>query len=180
MNEPDLDTVFLSYLDPDPLKAAEQYLALRKRLILFFRSRGFSDPEDLADEVVLRAFNKCRQPLELESGFAAYVFGIAKFVAMEKYKKPEPEPLPDLETPPPAPGPNAMLPPEMMIALKEHLERLTPAERSLLVGYVSEDRARLAESLGMSSNALRVKISRIRDKLQGASGGGSLKKGANA
>lgn len=70
--------------DPDPEKARASYDLLRKKLTLYFRNRRFEDPEDLADEVIGRAWFRLSGGSTLTSPLFHYCCGIANNVASER------------------------------------------------------------------------------------------------
>jgi hypothetical protein len=70
--------------DPDLEKARESYDLLRRKLTLYFRNRRFEDTENLADEVIARAWFRLSGGSRLTSPLFHYCCGIAKNVASER------------------------------------------------------------------------------------------------
>jgi RNA polymerase sigma factor (sigma-70 family) len=157
----------LAWLDQNRDAAAEKYENIRVRLIKIFACRGCFEAEDLADETINRVTSKLP---EIQAGFegdpARYFYAVAKKILLEHSRPKATPPLPqqsseDEET-------------ELMYQLLELcLEKLTPANRELLLAYYQEEkhvkienRKALAAGLGIALNALRIRAHRIRAWLQ--------------
>ena len=61
-------TDLLQWLDSDPERAAEKYETIRNRLITVLASRGFGNPEQLADDTFDRVASKAAQLIEIYIG----------------------------------------------------------------------------------------------------------------
>lgn len=163
----------LAALAKDRATAGEKYLLLKKNLVRFFETRGFTAADDAADEV----FNRLARKLETEEleNVNTYALGIARMLALELRKSPEQKFSDEL---PPEIG---VLPPDEEHQEKENklkcldkcLSELTLENREIIVGYYKgekrekiENRNRLAETLGIPNNALRNRAVRLRDKLE--------------
>jgi DNA-directed RNA polymerase specialized sigma24 family protein len=157
---------FLKLLDPDPPTAERKYQQLRQKLVFYFRHNRCADPENLADEVILRAFRRLEEGVEAHSGVPAYCFGVAEYVLREERRRPQAQEL--IQEPQPKSTPRAaeLTRSEQSILVGEFLSVLTDAERNLITRYYREDRKKLAESEGLSENGLRVRVFRIHQKLQ--------------
>ena len=157
----------LRLLGPDDELAGENYERIRRSLILFFRSRGCHDGEHLADEAFNRAEKRIGQGVQVEADDpVAYFMGIARLLVYEdrrKHNRPVPEP-------PPAPDH------EGLENLHECHEKcfltLDPDTRGMLIEYCEvehkdkgEKSKQLAGRLGITVNALRLRVFRIRDGL---------------
>lgn len=152
----------LDWLESDREQAGIKYEQIRSRLIKVFTGRGCVDPEDLADETINRVTSKLNEiQNEFTGDRARYFFGVANKVYMEYLRR---KPL----QPPP------QVPPDRGRAELEHrcLERciaqLNPEDRNLLVrDYSQADRRKaIADELGISLNALRIRVYRIRSALK--------------
>ncbi len=169
---------FLALLDPDVLKAEEKYRILRAKLIFFFESRNACDPENLADEVLLRALRRLSQGVEAYSGLNAYCYGVAKNVLSESRRLPREVELPDEIASNVTRHPAKLSTTEQKLLLGELLRNISPKDRDLLTRYYEDDRLALAGNLGMTANALRIVVHRIHKRLheklaaKGASSGG--------
>ncbi len=173
---------FLSSLDIDRDRAGEKYENLRLKLLRFFEWRGAMHPDLLADETLDRVSRKIIQG-EVIYDIPGYVYGVARFVLRESWEKLQKErashdPL-DLST---VADHHANEAEE--IANGDEGERLTkcldhcleslPAEsRELILGYYQlergakiQNRRQLADHLGIPMNALRIRVFRIRERLE--------------
>jgi DNA-directed RNA polymerase specialized sigma24 family protein len=165
-------TALLSRLDPDPEGAAREYERLRRALRRFFDWRGAAAPEDAADEVIDRLAAKV-QTTDVTDVWS-YAHGIARLVFFERGRRPVPVPLdPSLEqrAAPSTLGsePDARLRDCFDLCLAE----LDEASRSLLLAYYEGERSEkirgrrhLAERHGLSENALRSRLHRLRERLE--------------
>ncbi len=162
----------LAALAEDRAAAGEKYILLKKNLVRFFETRGFSAADDAADEV----FNRLARKLETEEleNVNTYALGIARMLTLELRKSPEQkfsDELPEI----------GVLPfdeerretEEKLKCLDKCLSELTLENREIIVGYYKgekrekiENRNRLAEKLGIPNNALRNRAVRLRDKLE--------------
>ena len=186
---------FLGLFDPDPVLAARKCEQLCERLVWFFRRRGCSEPEDLAQDTLMRGFARI-PTVALHVEAAHYFFGIAKMVVLEDRKKArrrnnlvplienltadpdDPEPQDFEATPREAPYGIPSLPrhgglPESLDEaaklLSEGLRRLPRRDARLLIKYVRADakgRAELARQLGISQGTLRTRCCRIQKQLK--------------
>lgn len=155
----------LRWLDPDPERGAQRYEEVRRRLIRFFTCRRCAAAEDLTDETMNRVARRAHEGLEIDGKSVPYLYGVAQNVYLEYIRKKPPVP------PPPPPRPSEEVEREHA-CLEQCLERLRPRSRELIREFYTEDkqakiehRKRLAESLGMTPNALRIQAHRIRGVL---------------
>lgn len=156
----------LLWFDPDRDKAAKKYQTIQFRLVRIFAAKGCSDPEELVDESFNVAALKIDTLLETYVGDPSlYIHGIAKKIFLETKVKPIPDP-------PPAPDPVELE--RRSTCLDQCLDRLTtPAERSLILQYHAKEkqermriRRQIAEELGCTLNALRIKVFHIHARLR--------------
>lgn len=179
MSEPlspeQFDTL-LQRLGPDRELAGTRYEQLRQRLVSLFHYRGCPHPEELADETLDRA---ARRLEEMGSEFvgsdpARFVYGVAWNVARESFRRRSTVPLPERwEGPGTAEPPGAEDEELEKACLDRCLDRLPPAELRLVLGYFEGERgarirrrSELAHELGVSLNALRLKIHRLAGRLR--------------
>jgi len=156
------------WLGPTPEEAAKQYEVIRNRLIAILLKKGCYDPEYLADETINRVTLKLPEIKETYVGNPLWYFiSVARHVRLESLKQKEvyydsvPEPV---------------IQPEPDFArecLRQCLNLLPAEERDLVLDYhMNNKRAkidlhrRMAEELGLSTNALRLRIHRIRVGLE--------------
>jgi DNA-directed RNA polymerase specialized sigma24 family protein len=169
----------LARLDPDPERAWEIYRELWQKLMMYFGHHGYQlEAEELSDEVMSTI---ARMPdLDAIRNVAEFAFGVARNVRMRmprrrRYK---------VELPDPDGLPASKENPENTLVIRLDRERklarfrrcwqeLSRLEQELLSEYypdepggVEERRQRLAQSLGTNKNNLRIKIFRIKEKLE--------------
>lgn len=158
----------LQWLGPTREEGARKYEEVRNRLIRILLKKGCSAPEDLADETVNRVTLKLPQIKETYVGNPLWYFiSVARLVWMESLNPKEfsydsvPEPVikPDVDF--------------ARECLRECLTRLPADQRDLVLDYhVNNKRAKIdlhrqmAEELGLSTNALRLRTHRIRVGLE--------------
>ena len=157
----------LRWLDSDFKRAAEKYEAIRNRLIKVFASRGFDSPEDLADKTFDRVASKAAQLIETYVGDPSiYFFGVARAVMLERTGRPADVIMPAVITD------DKNVSDQAYSCLEKCLEQLTETNRDLIMQYYAvekkkqfDNRKALAQSLGISDNALRLRAYKIRKGL---------------
>jgi DNA-directed RNA polymerase specialized sigma24 family protein len=163
----------LEALDANPDKAAQRYVALRTKLVDLFRWRGLPNPEYLTDETMNRVARRLLEG-ELPRNVAHYAAGVARLVALEAERRAwQFIEYQSGETRPPA----AEVDPEAEARWQcfEHCMSELPRDaRELMLRYEQgsgaariEARRVLAAELGIPLNALRIRIHRMRVKLEG-------------
>lgn len=166
----------LAALHPDRLSASEEYERLRCRLVRFFDWQGASESEQLADTSLDRLAMKLHrgeQILDLRN----YLHGIARMVLREsRNRRVRDEMLLERATrglSEVAPVPESE---ELYHALEQALAELPHQQRALLLAYYSAAshaeqvamRLRMAAENGISANALRNRMLRLRIDLEHA------------
>ena len=167
MSEQEIFDRFLFWLDPNREEAARKYEAIRRKLIKIFICRGCMDAEDLADVTITRVVRKVQEIAETYVGDPALYFsGVARKVSLERFKK-QPISLP----PPIQDSPEEKE--RQHKCLESCLSRLTADNRQVVLDYYKGDktekierRKTMAEKLGINTNALRIRVHRIRAILQ--------------
>lgn len=159
----------LAALDSDRDRAAAAYERLRERLIGLLRWWGASLPEELADETLDRVARKLEAGADVPStSLGAYVRGVGRMVFHEWTRRPRPE--------------HAAIEVAAMIGGDDHqaltmldgcLSTLSADDRRLLLRYYGEGRAsevrrQLADELGVSPTALRIRAHRLRVRIETA------------
>jgi DNA-directed RNA polymerase specialized sigma24 family protein len=158
----------LRWLDPDRNRAGEKYEKIRNRLIKILGARGCWDAEDLADQSINIVASKIDWLLENYIGDPAlYFFGVAKNVFRDWVKKTPPPNLP------PASPPDSTEIERLCGRLEQCLDELPSDHHVLVLRYYEGDkkerisnRKRLAQELGISQNALRIKVCHIVSRLR--------------
>lgn len=161
----------LNLFSGDPDTAAVEYTRLHEALIRYFETKGVSEPHLAADETIDRVAEKLSQSAEIKDIFK-YAFGVARYVALENYRRERfalrvadqwlskamaaTETDGDFEV------------------LRDCFRGLYPKEQRLLLEYYSaelekgkaEFRRQLAEREKVSLNTLRIRVSRLRKRLE--------------
>lgn len=163
----------LRSLDPDPEKAGVRYEVIRRRLIRFFEWRGCDHAEDLTDETINRVARQLAGDLTLRSDPYAYFCGVARLVDLEDRRKRSRENKiwTDYASVPGNPGDPEDDPDPRLAHLQHCLDALPAAQRELVLRYHQgeqriEDRKRICRELNIEMNALRIRIHRIRRKIE--------------
>lgn len=160
--------VLLVWLDRNREAAARKYEKIRWRLIRIFTGRGCYEAEDLADETFDRVTRKMPQLAGYTGEPALYFYAVAEKVHLEWIRKQK-----KLNQLPPPHHAGKTEDDIEYDCLELCLENLPAADYRLIVEYYREEktakienRRRLAESCGLSANALLIKVSRIRARLR--------------
>jgi RNA polymerase sigma factor (sigma-70 family) len=157
----------LVWLHQDRDRAAEKYEQIRLRLIKMFETRGCVNPEDLVDETIDRVARRVPQVAETYEGNPAFYFhGVARLVHLEQLRKPR-QPIQPAHK-----DPSEEIE-QRYECLEQCLSRLTPKNRELILRYyedgrqdsMEEVRKEIAQRLGISPNAVRIRAHRIRETL---------------
>jgi RNA polymerase sigma factor (sigma-70 family) len=153
--------------DPeDPKVAEKEYSLLRAKLIHYFAGRYILDPEDLADEVLARAFRRLSDGSEVVSSkdITQFAYGIAAHVMSEQRRRRTVDELSSVDPKVPARFGHA----ENIDAavLAQALRKLPEEQRLLLISYFSEGLATLAQRLGTNPKALRLRVYRLLNSLR--------------
>jgi DNA-directed RNA polymerase specialized sigma24 family protein len=164
----------LTTLGPEREGAAANYERIRQRLLRFFEWRRADCPEDLADRTIDRVGKRLEDGETIQaSDPAAYFYGVARNVLKEHWSEKEKETstvsgLADQEP--------VNQDPEFeprFRCLEECLEALPSEDRDLVLDYYVgrgigkiENRRRMAVRLGVAPNALRIRMHRLRARLE--------------
>lgn len=172
MTQEDFDRL-LGWLDTDRELAARRYEEIHASLVKIFSWRGYHDAEELADEVINRVAPKVKElAVDYIGDPSLYFYGVAKKILLECERREQ----------------HQLLRPEMQVAdissehaaepdanarrrkcLQRCLRKLDSEDRELILSYYKKSRQAkidyrkaLAEKLGIGTNALRVRVHRIR------------------
>ena len=158
----------LMALSPDREGAAIAYEQLRYRVIGLLRWWGACQPEELADQTLDRVARKLEDGAPIAEGaLGAYVRGVARLVFYESTREPVSARL--------TREPASAAPADDVEAASECLDRclacLDAADRTLLLRYyeagkAADVRKRLADELGISVTALRIRTHRLRAQVE--------------
>lgn len=167
---------FLAWLDADRERAAQQYEAIRRRLIVFFEGRRCASAEELADQTINRVIR--RVPTfngQYEGDPVPYFYRVAHYVHLNYLDTQVQRDGGEVnEATASGPAPGATQTRELRnICLESCLQKLAPEQRRLVLQYYQEDkqakieqRQQLAAQLGESLNALRLQLHRLRGQLR--------------
>lgn len=173
----------LSCLGADHESAGRKYENIRCKLLSYFESRGCLSPEDLTDETINRVARRVSQGREIwTTDPANYFFGVARNVLREYWGAPERQtvPLEHLSLPTQAyEHPGSFIGAEAwtvelrLEALEKALSELPTECSELIIEYYHGERGdkirnrqNIAKRLGIPANALRIRVHRIREKLE--------------
>ena len=162
-------------LDPDVDRAALEYEQLRRTLVRFFDWRGGWPPDECADETLDRLARKLQDVVV--DNIRQYARGIARLVLLERRRHLDAS-LTDADASvaavraaTPADGPDDAE--RLRDCFDRCLDGFPDSSRALVIDYYAEERTgkivnrrRLASTLGLSDNALRSRVQRLRDRLE--------------
>jgi len=172
----------LAWLDQGVNTNGQSYLAIRDRLLGYFDRKNCLNAEELADETL----NRVARRLDEEGGNieteipAKYCYIVARFVFMECLRETQRDAraienisrqhdLNDRESD----GEEKERKEQLLECLDRCVAKLESSQRELVFGYYVgeqrvkiENRRSLAQTLGITVNALSIRACRIRDKLE--------------
>jgi DNA-directed RNA polymerase specialized sigma24 family protein len=168
----------LAWLDQGTDTNGQSYLAIRERLRGYFDRKNCLNADELADETLNRVTRRLDEEggnIETETP-AKYCYIVARFVFMEQLRANEKE-IAALDNLSRQTNATASEDRERKEKLLECLDRcaakLESSQRELVFGYYVgeqrvkiENRRSLAQSLGITVNALSIRACRIRDNLE--------------
>lgn len=175
----------LARLDSDAEAAAEKYEFIKAEIIKLFECRGCASPIDLADETINRVARRISEGQEIPlDSIGSYFYGVARNVMREYLRNPEKD-WTSIETLLPSDHP-AEDPEKIdtqrleryslerrLECLESCVEKLPPETRDLAISYYRgsektriESRRRMALSLGIPLNTLRIRVHRVRERLE--------------
>lgn len=169
---------FLATLDAEREQAGLKYEALRRRLIKFFEWRDCESAEELTDTTIDRIVRKITEGEEIKN-INAYSATVAQFVLKEYRRNLERQNQLDEEK---AAANFAVEHAEFAAfdgqnerenCFEQCLTKMDETDKKLLVAYHDADektmiatRRRLADSLEISLNVLRIRVCRLKTKLE--------------
>lgn len=168
--------LLLSSLHDDRERAGEEYERLRRTLVTFFDWRGCAFPEELADETFNRAARRLEEGEPIRN-LADYCHGVARRMIFEvipaqNKTREAPEDFKDVPAKEDAFEERAERE-RQFDCFERCLSQLSVDDRELIVSYYQterrakiDNRVAIAQSLGISLNNLRVRVYRIRARLE--------------
>ncbi|MFN0084393.1 MAG: RNA polymerase sigma factor [Blastocatellia bacterium] len=159
----------LSCLDVDREHAGDLYIKLRGKLISYFSCRDCPFPEDHADETINRVARKLESGGEIRE-LSTYVYGVARLLLLEILKeRGKRQAAIEHLSRTRADSPTEEDEDERLACFNRCLPGLNEEDRCLITKYYEgeqrvkiENRERLAQQLGISQNALRIRAYRLR------------------
>jgi DNA-directed RNA polymerase specialized sigma24 family protein len=177
-------TRLLEWLDDGVDSAGETYLAMRRRLVSYFDRRNRPAADELADETL----NRIGRTLEKDGAIATtpparYCYTVAKFVLLEDLRHEHKQrrlagkvwsgEVATTGAGRLAPGESLEIQQQRLECLERCLHELNPDQRALVIEYYRdarrqkiERRREIAQRLGITMNALSIRVSRIRTALE--------------
>jgi DNA-directed RNA polymerase specialized sigma24 family protein len=167
---------FLTLFDRDPDEAARKCEALRRKLVFYFQHHLSRDPEDDAQEVLLRLEQKSLADLGGYDDLVRLSFGFARNVAAEHRRRSGRfEELPEdldreirISTKEKSPE-DYVLDKEREDMVRACLLTLSSEDRQLFLSWYLEektDHKGHADRLQVSANGLRIRIHRLLRRVQ--------------
>lgn len=164
----------MAMLDADREQAGAKYESLRVRLIKFFEWRNCESAQDLTDTVFDRVIKKISEGEQIQN-IDAYAATVAQFVFKEDCRRRE-RLFQSIEDNPAA---EKIIEKEesedvRMNCLERCLAEFSDENRRLIITYhdaadertMIATRKRLADSLSVSLNTLRIRVCRLKSKLE--------------
>lgn len=161
----------LARLHSDTEQAGREYVQLRRALVRFFDWRGASAPDECADETLDRLAVKVENTVV--DDLRAFAYGIAGFVLRERSRARTPLSLDEHPRFSMSSSPPTAEDDPLQRCFYQCLDGSADDSRSLMLRYYEgqgqakiSNRGRLAAELGLTENALRCRIQRLRDRLE--------------
>jgi len=163
----------LARLDSDREQAGRAYEDVRKKLLKFFEWRSCPFPEDYADEALNRVARRIQEGVQIEN-LQSYLLGTARFVLREAFRRPEQgqRNLEQISSPIGKETADQGDSETRLQCLEGCLGKLPDESRRLISSYYEEysskkrERQQLAKQMGIPMNALRIRVHRIRIRLE--------------
>jgi DNA-directed RNA polymerase specialized sigma24 family protein len=170
----------LNWLKEGEKSEGENYLELRRRLIAYFDRRNCAAPDELTDETLNRVARRLEEEGVINSETPAkYCYTVARFVFMEYLRETQKhnDAFDEMRRQKMGLDSIAFEVDDRRETLLNCLDRctseLTSANRDLITKYYIgkervkiESRRALAQTLGVTMNALSIRACRIREKLE--------------
>ena len=170
--------ILLDRLDPDPEIAAEKYENIRIKIVHLVRWRGCAEShaDELADRTLDRVAEKIAAGEQIEN-VNAFAAAVARFIWLEHSRKNRIDAVGDDLPEIPVETDLSFLddPDERMKCLRRCIAtKFTDDEKRLVINYYDTDgaekaktaRRRLAETFGLTVNAMKVRACRLRMRLE--------------
>jgi DNA-directed RNA polymerase specialized sigma24 family protein len=174
----------LNWLDGGANSDGHAYLEMRRRLRDYFARKNCRTADDLADETLTRVARRLEEEgITRGETPARYCYIVARFVFLEHLRETKAHAMvtlasgdigPQPSTPSAADAAESADRQEMLLTyLQKCLQELDPLNHRIITRYYIgservkiDNRRGLAESLGLSANALTVRACRLRARLE--------------
>jgi len=174
----------LEWLDDGVESHGNTYLEIHRRLVAYFDRRNRPAPHELADETLNRIARTLEKDGVVETRPPArYCYVVARFVLLEDFRRDQRSVRLDEQSHAGAwrtvdevatePGDALASREQRLECLEGCLQKLTAAQRELIVEYYRggqgqqiERRRDMAKRLGITMNALGIRVCRIRSALE--------------
>lgn len=165
---------FLAAFSRDRNEAADGYELARRKLVRYFEHHGVIDADRCADETLDRAMRRIYEGIEV-TNLMPYLFTIARNVFLEVLKEQEKQrrALSTMKTEVPPEQFDTEKVDQRQNCFDRCLQGLAPESRTLILAYYEkarhakiEQHTDMATDLGITLNALRIRIHRIRASLE--------------
>ncbi|HJZ81844.1 MAG TPA: hypothetical protein VKD91_15915 [Pyrinomonadaceae bacterium] len=170
----------LGWLDEGTDSGGQKFLEMRRRLVAFFARKNCANFDELADESLNRIARRLEEEGTIEGESPArYCYIVARFVFLEHLRETDRETRLAAELArqrgngEAQPDEDRSLREKMLNCLERCTRELEPISRQIISRYYLgkerikiENRRALAVTLGITMNALSIRASRIRDKLE--------------
>lgn len=154
---------FIRCMDGSPARAAEKYEEMQTRLVRFFEWQGCHTPEEAADTTLDRAIRKIDEGAVVPN-VPSFLYGVARLVLREYWKNSKRDVSLSIIVERAAPETSDNI---FLDCVERCLPKLPADGRAILLEYYSDmSRQELAGKQGLSINALRLRISRLMQKLE--------------
>jgi len=170
----------LQWLDEGTDSEGQKYLEMRRRLVAYFDRKSCAAPDELADETLNRVARRLIEEGAIETKTPAkYCYIVARFVFLEHLREVQKATavLDEIRRQRHGNDSTAAVVDDdkqkMLDCLERCASKLEPVNRELITRYYVgrervkiENRRRLAESFGITINALAIRACRVRDTLE--------------
>jgi DNA-directed RNA polymerase specialized sigma24 family protein len=174
----------LNWLDGGANSDGRAYVEMRRRLRDYFGRKNCLPAEELADETLTRVARRLEEEgITRDETPARYCYIVARFVFLEHLRETKARPMVAHVSGDVAPQPSASSAADAaeaagtqekrLACLQRCLQELDPLNRRIITRYYVgtarvkiDNRRELAESVGISLNALTIRACRIRSRLE--------------
>lgn len=166
--------LLLARLDPDRNIAGQQYEQVRRRLVSYFRFSNCNEAETLADETIDRVSRRLSKTEVLD--LMNFISGVARRVSLEWHRSKKTKALddvPELSTPASVDFEERAAGEKRLECLGTCAKHLNEEDQNLILEYYQYEKSRkvkskidMAQTLGITVTALRVRAFRVRKRLE--------------